>query len=304
MALLVLVAGIVALVGALVARGDPSRSAGVVAAGTVATSSGGADPSVGTGGHRGPVTVTTEPVEPAGDAPELPATLPAAGAAVHAPILMYHYVDDEPPTEMGPYAASLTVATGEFRAQAAYLAEHGVETIDFAELYRAMAGISALPTPRVLLTFDDGGADLYTHAFPILKQYGLTATFFIITSEIGKPGYLTWAQLAEMREAGMSVQSHSATHPDLPSCTDERLQTELRESKRAIEQSLGEATFVLCYPAGSYDQRVQEAARDAGYLLAVTTDPGKESSPATPMVLPRVRVQPGLSVGQFAGLIE
>lgn len=293
-----------ALVGVFVARSDPSRSAGVLAAGTVATSPGGADPGSGAGGSRGPLTVTTEPVDPTRDALELPASLPADGPSVHVPILMYHYVADEPPMEMGPYAESLTVATSEFERQAAHLAENGVETIDFTELYRAMAGVSTLDAPHVLLTFDDGGEDLYTYAFPILKRYGLTATFFIITSEIGKPGYLTWEQLAEMREAGMSVQSHSATHPDLPSCSDERLQTELRESKRAIEQSLGEKTFVLCYPAGSYDQRVQEAAREAGYLLAVTTEPGREASPAAPMALPRVRVQPGLSVSQFAGLIE
>lgn len=302
----VLLAAVLVLVGGLLAPSQASSPPGRMVTDTAPSSPATIDFTVTTTAATEPSssTATTEPVKPAQGSASLPASLPEDGPTVHVPILMYHYVDDEPPAEMGPYADSLTVRTPEFEAQAAYIESQGIRAIGFPELYLALAGTAPLSGPSVILTFDDGGADLYTKAFPILKKHKLTATFFIITDEIGKPGYLTWEQIVEMKEAGMSIESHTKTHPDLPSASDAQLQAELVESSQAIEKYTGQASIVLSYPAGSYDDRVVSAAREAGYLMAVTTNAGKEESSSECFAMPRVRIQPGFSTEAFAQKVE
>ena len=113
--------------------------------------------------------------------------LPADAITVHVPILMYHYVDETPPPA-GPYADALTVRTGDFEAEMQYLVDNAYHTVSLADVYLAMAGREELPSKPVVLTFDDGGLDNYQVAFPLLKQNGLTATFFVITGTCGQGG--------------------------------------------------------------------------------------------------------------------
>ncbi len=235
--------------------------------------------------------------------------VPVSAAAVeslpaHLPILMYNYVDAEPPPA-GAYADGLTVRTPDFREEMAYLAENGYRTVLLEDVAAALRGGQALPAGRlVALTFDDGGLDNYTVAFPILRQHGFVATFFVISGKVGGEGIMTWEQLKEMRSAGMSIQSHTRSHPDLTGLSAEALRAQLAGSKTDIEGQLGGSVRVLCYPSGAYDEPVMEAARSAGYTLAVTTKPGKDLDPASALELPRVRIPAFMSIGSFAKAVE
>ena len=233
----------------------------------------------------------------------LAAPLPADAAEVHVPVLMYHYVDDEPPPA-GPYADGLTVRTPDFEEELAYLVDNGYHTVTLAEVYLAMAGLRALPEKPVALTFDDGGSDNYTVAFPLLQEYGLTGTFFVITKTVGREGQMSWDQLREMEAAGMSVQSHSYSHPDLTGVSDDRLQSELTRSRNAIMEAVGGPGYAFCYPSGAYDARVVEAVRDAGYVMAVVTDKGRVLAPAGVFEIRRGRVQAFLPLESFAKLVD
>ena len=249
-----------------------------------------------------PQTTTTQP-PPASAV--LPATLPVGAVALDVPILMYHYVDDEPPPA-GPYAADLTVKTENFEAQMEYLFTHDYYTISLVDVYLAMARLKEPPSKPVVLTFDDGGVDNYEVAFPILKKFGFTATFFIVTGPTGrgKEGQMNWDQLREMAAAGMSIQSHTVSHPDLRGVSSARLEMELVDSRHAIAAALGEPSYVLCYPAGAYNTRVIEAVRAAGYVMAVTTDTGSAVEPAGVFKLKRHRVGPFTTLAGFARLLR
>ena len=118
--------------------------------------------------------------------PHVPLVLPTSAKPLRVPILMYHYVDAAPPPA-GPYAAGLTIPTAQFRAQMNYLAAGGYHPVTLQQIYAAMAGLSSLPAKPVALTFDDGGLDDYTSAFPILQSHRFVATFFVITGFVGKP---------------------------------------------------------------------------------------------------------------------
>lgn len=248
-------------------------------------------------------TSTTTPTAASSD------SVPVSAAAVQSlpsrlPILMYHYVDDEPPPA-GPYADGLTVRTPDFREEMAYLAENGYRTVLLEDVATALQGGKSLPAGKlVALTFDDGGLDNYTVAFPILREHGFVATFFVVSERMGGEGSMTLEQLKEMRAAGMSIQSHTRSHPDLTGLSADALRAQLVGSKADIEEKVGGSVRVLCYPAGSYDESVVEAARSAGYTLAVTTKTGKDLDPSAALELPRMRIPAFMSIGSFAKAVQ
>jgi peptidoglycan/xylan/chitin deacetylase (PgdA/CDA1 family) len=251
--------------------------------------------SISAGGLAGPFTQA--------ELHALSQALPAGAVRVRVPVLMYHYVDAEPPPA-GPYADGLTVRTPDFTEEMDYLVQTGYHTVTLGDAYLAMAGLKKLPDKPVALTFDDGGLDNYTVAFPILAKRGLVGTFFVITKTVGASGQMSWEQLGEMAQAGMSIQSHSYSHPGLPGVSDERLRSELVDSRAAIEEHVGQPVYVLSYPAGEHDERVIEATKAAGYTMAVSTDKGRALGPDAPFEIKRIRVSAFLSLGSFANYVK
>jgi len=215
---------------------------------------------------------------------------------------MYHYVNTTPPPA-GPYADSLTVRTHEFEEQMAYLVDNGYTVIGYARLEAGLQGAS-MPEKPVILTFDDGGADNYSVAYPILRKHGFAATFFLITGKVGGEGYVTWDEVREMHTEGMAIGSHTVSHPDLSAVGAERLAKELEESRDEIERQVGVAPTAFCYPSGAYDDEVIAALIEAGYRMAVTTKPGKEANRDTTFELPRVRMRPFMALEEFARLLQ
>ncbi len=97
---------------------------------------------------------------------------------------------------------------------------------------------------------------------------------------VGRP--MSWAQVREMATAGIAFGSHSVTHPNLTQITDRDLEWELGESKRVIEEKLQREVRALAYPIGnrdSFDARVIEATRRAGFALGVSYLPGANALP-------------------------
>ena len=161
------------------------------------------------------------------------------------PVLMYHAVDND----MSLGIAELLVKPELMEEQLQYLTENGYDPIFFEDLYN----IDQYDKP-VILTFDDGYEDNYTILFPLLKQYNVKATVFIISDFVGRNYYLTEEQILEMADSGLvSIQSHTVSHPNLDSLNEEKQRVELEQSKLAIARMTHREPFVLCYPTGRYD---------------------------------------------------
>jgi peptidoglycan/xylan/chitin deacetylase (PgdA/CDA1 family) len=177
-----------------------------------------------------------------------------------------------------------------------------------------------LPPRTIVLTFDDGFADFYSAAAPVMRRLGFPATLFVTT---GYPGLyntwpsqprgvcrrrlLDWSQLRELAEEGFSVASHSVSHPALTELSPVELQRELAESRRELETRTGRSVDVFCYPYGRWNAEVRRAVEQE-YQGACGASLGVVSPGSDAFALPRVdayylrhpRVFHSLFSGRFA----
>lgn len=157
------------------------------------------------------------------------------------------------------------VAHEDFERQMELLARAGFHSISLSDLRDWSRGLKSLPPKPIIITFDDGYAGNFRHALPVLVEHRFTATFFVVTSKIGDPAMLTWAELAEMNRQGMSVQSHTANHPLLSTLTEARTWEELGGSKKTIEDKLGTVVNFLSLPNGDSNPFYVKVAQAIGY---------------------------------------
>jgi peptidoglycan/xylan/chitin deacetylase (PgdA/CDA1 family) len=253
-------------------------------------------------------TPTNTPI-PLGDvgapppAPPLPAAQPQPAAAPLAgppPILMYHYIRfvDEAGDPLG---YNLSVTPDDFERQIAWLHEQGYAGVRMDMLARCLSGEVACPPRPIALTFDDGYADAFTGALPVLQRYGMAATFYIISGLVGQPGYMTWDQLGALRDAGMEIGAHTVNHYDLTSLDWATADYEIVQSKADLEQHLGISVRSFCYPTGLYNGALAEQVRADGFASATTTRWDLDYSDM--MALPRRRIAGGTPLDGFAAIV-
>ena len=224
---------------------------------------------------------------------------------VVVPILMYHYVS-ELPADADVYRRDLTVSPGAFDAQLQYLDEAGYHPITLTDLYLNLTEGYPLPEKPVVLTFDDGYRDAYEVVFPKLLDHGFPATFFVLATPAHHESddYLTWAQMTEMSEAGMSIQAHGRDHVDLRDRSYDFLVYQVLGIKEAIEHHTGKTPRFFCYPSGHRDSDVIKVLDSAGYWGAVTTEWGQTHGREYLFEMPRLRIQGEDTLAVFVAKLE
>jgi peptidoglycan/xylan/chitin deacetylase (PgdA/CDA1 family) len=204
-------------------------------------------------------------------------------------IFCYHRLVDKvryPGTEITPAA---------FEAQMQQLKDAGITVISMQDLLAWKRGEKNIPPRCAVITFDDGWKSQYEVAWPIMKKFGYPFTMFIYTEgvrggSLGGGEAITWEQLADMRDNGVDIQAHSATHQDLReghnimlvsggkrtrtkltgSEYEQWVQNEVVGSKQLLEQRLGIKVNCFAVPFGNYNEHVREIARNSGYEAMFT----------------------------------
>lgn len=191
-------------------------------------------------------------------------------------VLCYHSVH--------PTNAFASATPRQFDEQMRWLKEH-CDVISLRQALDRATGQHDTPSmPAVAVTFDDGYDDNFVHALPVLVQNGIEASFYVTTGFLdrapdvmdrmrrirGMPVTpLTWNQLADIHRAGMGVGSHSITHANLAELDPRAVRVELRDSKRVLEDHLGEEIDSVAYPYGIPGRHVTgrtiTEAQEAGY---------------------------------------
>ena len=191
------------------------------------------------------------------------------------PVLNYHQVE---PKDGNP----LTLWPEQFEAQMEYLAAEGYTTITIDEMMDALENGTSLPEKSVIITFDDGYADNYEYVYPILKKYGFKATIFLIYDFTNAyPNYLTWDQVAEMKDSGLiHFESHTMTHANLAELTSvDELRHEIADSHDLLSEKLGYDMHYIAYPGGRVNEEIERITSAAGYRGGFTVHYGL-STPA------------------------
>jgi len=198
------------------------------------------------------------------------------------PVLLYHHVGPERP---GTHR-SLTVSPARFERQIRWLAQRGFHGICPTEWLRWRREGKGLPDKPVLITFDDGYADLAEHAFPVLRRYGFGGAVFVVSRQIGGTNawdeargsgehrLLSAEQICAWAGKGIEFGSHSRTHVDLTTLSEEELQQEVAGGKNDLERVLKSRVVSFAYPFGFHSEKVVEAVRNS-FDSAFDIDPRK-----------------------------
>lgn len=189
--------------------------------------------------------------------------------------------------EVGYKNDSLSVLPSNFRKIVRELKERGYRFVNADDVADIVAGKIEQPRRAVLISFDDAYEDNYKHAFPIIKEEGIKATFFVIADRVGKAGRLSANEIIEMKQAGMCFGSHTLTHARLDSLPKEEIRREMNESKYVLE-GYGLSVRSIAYPGGFITEEVEDVAKayyDVGFTASMDAD-----VPDTPFTIHRFGV--------------
>ena len=225
--------------------------------------------------------------------------VPVGTAVIRLPILMYHYIRTPPSMRTDLLGYRLSVAPQDFQAQMDWLYANHYHPVTFNDVRAYFAGRAPLPSRPVVITLDDGYADLYTTAFPILQAHGFAAVAYIVSGFVDRNRYVTRAQVLQMDRAGIEIASHTVDHADMARASQGIATYQLVESKRWLENLLGHPVVDFAYPSGKYSLATIQLLGQFGYDTAVVEDGSSMHSRANRYTWGRVRVGGGESLGEY-----
>lgn len=210
---------------------------------------------------------------------------------LYIPILVYHRIGYAPANADSVYK-SLTIEPEWLEKHLMYLREHNFQAVNFYDVANYFENNIPLPVDAgkkpVMINFDDGYKGVFDYALPLLEKYNMTATIFVITNMAGRPAYMDWDQIKTARESGLEIGSHTVWHPDLT--RSRKTEFEINESKKILEEKLGEEIISFAYPSGKYNKYVEELVKKGGYKLARSYSNGVGINPANVFHIPVVKI--------------
>jgi peptidoglycan/xylan/chitin deacetylase (PgdA/CDA1 family) len=228
------------------------------------------------------------------------------------PILLYHSVAGD----CDPRFAEWTVTPRLFGEHMSYLAGNGYRSLTVRELVEhAFEGREPLDDRTVVITFDDGFADFYTHAWPRLRRYSQTATVFIATGYIGRTSawlarqgegerrMLTQSQIEELGSAGVECGAHGHEHAQLDTVSASSAWADITRSRDALEAVVGPVAS-FAYPHGYYTRRLQRQVARAGFSSACAVKDALGTTGDDRFALARTIVRGGTDLDAFGRIVR
>lgn len=217
---------------------------------------------------------------------------------VKIPILMYHDINT---------GNTLQMPEDQLREQMHWLKDEGYYFLSPEEAYTAFTE-NKLPQKKVVwVTFDDGYKTMLAKGLPIFQEVGAYVTINVISGALDgqyKINRQETLELANAKDATISIESHTVSHLDLNSMSLDEQQPELTNSKQVLEDLLQKPVIEITYPAGHYDENSVTAAKNAGYKIGLTTTPGLAQKSQGMLELHRVRMNPGMDKETFFYLLN
>ena len=226
----------------------------------------------------------------------------ASKERVAIPILMYHSIAEKDESKVRPYYRT-TTSPPAFAAQMEYLHQNGYQTCSPTQAISLLKANTRSAAKAVAITFDDGYRDFYQNAFPVLNQFGFTATVFLPTAYIGETALqfkerdcLTWSEVRELQGYGIAFGSHTVTHPQLRDLDNDSIEREIVNSKKESEQRTGGVVDSFAYPYAfpqadaEFKKRLRDSLHRAGYHSGVCTIIGRAGRDSDPLFIERLPI--------------
>ncbi len=243
--------------------------------------------------------------KPAATAPETPALTPeeiALNAILDNPEIFSELADDSEPVEFvlntsnevsilgyhkfadTPSRDDMVITTKKFRDQMQALKDAEIPVISMGDFLEWRAGKINIPDQCVIITMDDGWISVFSHALPILKEFGYPFSIYLYKNYINIGGRsLSYEQIAEIRRSGGEIGSHSVSHSDMngkksslsAAAYEDWLNVELGDSKAFIKDKIGVDPTIFAYPYGKYNDQVVELLFKHGYVAGLTVNGAK-----------------------------
>lgn len=222
--------------------------------------------------------------------PMMPLDIPDDGVRVS--VLGYHdFSGTEPETAM-------RISVEKFRKQMQALREKDLPVIPMADFIAWKDEGKPIPERSVVITIDDGWKSVYTHAYPVLKEFGYPFTIYLYKNYVDGGGKaLTTDMIFEMMQNGATIGCHSTTHPYPQTVKKNRrkgrkqfqafLEVEMAQSKRFLEQKFRVPVRTYAYPGGYFTEEMVRSAPEFGYSHLFTVQPGKVKRSLPNGILPR-----------------
>lgn len=227
---------------------------------------------------------------------------------VSVPILTYH--------RFGPTVKDgMTTITSVFESQLQWLKDNGYTVIPLRTLVKYLQGEGPAPGPKsVVITADDGHKSVYTDMWPLVKKYNIPVTLFLYPSALSNASYaMTWEELLELQKTGhFDMQGHTYWHPNFkkekkklsPEEYQKLVNTQLVKSKNVLEKKFGTTVDLLAWPFGIYDEELEKAAKDAGYVAAFSIDNRNAKKSENMMSQPRYLMINSYGTKGLAAIVE
>jgi peptidoglycan/xylan/chitin deacetylase (PgdA/CDA1 family) len=221
-------------------------------------------------------------------------------------ILFYHRVSDD--------RDELAVSPRAFRRQMDYLATESYRVVDVVEA-AALLDSGGPWRHTVALSFDDGFLDVAEQALPVLAERGFRATVFVTPGVVdgwatfswyrSQPPLLGWEEIVDLdREGTLRFEAHSLTHPNLLSLRDAAAWEEIHGSRLSLEWRLGRPVVAFSYPSGLFGARERGLVTAAGFHVAVSCEPGLNSSGTDRLALRRRQIDRRDGLLDFRAKVE
>lgn len=191
-------------------------------------------------------------------------------------VLMYHRIVDDNLLNGDPWSISVS----QFRRQMEHLDRLGCTAITPDDYRLYLEGELNLPKKPVVLTFDGGYRDVYSNAFPVLKEYGMRAIVFVLADQskrnnegdrgngCSESQLLDPTQILELHRSGFEIGSHTLTHRDLTRLPRDEAWEEISRSRMLLEILLNAPVRSFSYPFGRVNEETKHMVREAGYTHA------------------------------------
>jgi peptidoglycan/xylan/chitin deacetylase (PgdA/CDA1 family) len=241
---------------------------------------------------------------------ELEIKMPAMGNPRKIKVLMYHLITEN--YYFSRKYKNISILLDSFRSQIKFLDRWGFTAITFEDYRLYLNGELNLPQKPVIITFDDGYEDIYTHVLPTMREFGMKGVLFIIgdrkiktsawDTPLGIPPLqlLNDRQIVELHSSGFEIGSHSLSHPQLPIISHESAWEEISQSRMRLEILVNAPVKTFAYPYGLTNESIKKMVSDAGYDFGCGTYTGPPAFGQDHFEIRRMLMSGGMTMSKFA----